>query len=1019
MRGWGIHSTWTGAVSPHYLVPGNWIDDTTGDDPALRAPNVSDTVDISSAGLIDGDGGSAATLDLSGTNTLDGVLSVTVASIFGTLMLNGTLSATSGMSLSATGILDASGSLVGPLDDEGTITAAGTLTIGGPVSGTGFLDVAAGADLTLGSTIASGLNIGFAGSGGTLTLAAPGSVLAPVLGFGQGDAIVLDGIGSATSVRFAGETLALLDASGSLVASLALGLPLVNVPYASSNFQIATTGGNATITFQTPSVVDANAANAMQAGTARSTYGVSGAGITIGIISDGFDSAGEAQDIAAGNLPAASQINILNAGTGVEGRSMAEMIYQIAPGATIDFAAAGADENSFAQAVQQLRAAGATIIVDDILFPDQPFFQLGGTAQNAVQGAIAAGIDYFTSAGNSGDEYYENQFAPITSSLPGMGVQTAMDFGGGNALQQLVVPRGSSITLELQWAQPFASVGGGAGASGSLALVLYDALGNIVTTASVDDIGSDPMQQLNYTNTSASNVLQLAIVQTAGTVAPGTLLKYVVVSGSVIIEDPNAGTGSGSLYGQQLVPDANVVGATAYSETPAFGVATPVPEPFSSVGPGETFTYGAQGNITSTQSAGQISFTAAVGSWTAALGHAFVGTSAAAPEAAAVAALMLQANPLLTTMDVTNLLKDSALTMSGGIADAQSGAGLVQADRAVGYAQSGTITASANGNTRLYGTHLGNVFVGGPTQETFVLAGGTNVIKAFGAAALAGDTIENLAIGDQITLDVFANTATIDGTALEVFDAGTQVALFNIPGLPPYAQPVVLPGGGESSLVTIACFVGGTRILTPDGEIAIERIQPGDHVLSCESGNNVAAPVRWIGKTPLDIGRHARPERVAPIRIRTSAFSRGVPNRDLLVSPDHAVLFGDVLIPAGLLVNDVSILRERARGVVVYYHVECDRHTLLTANGLIAESYLDTGNRASFANAGVPQLLHPDFAALRWEADACRDLIVTGPKLAAARATLAARARRTDRPNTFVSGIAYSSKTLLSERCRA
>ena len=654
----GDRFTWTGAVSPHYLVPGNWIDDTTGDDPALRAPNVSDTVDISSAGLIDGDGGSAATLDLSGTNTLDGVLSVTVASIFGTLMLNGTLSATSGMSLSATGILDASGSLVGPLDDEGTITAAGTLTIGGPVSGTGFLDVAAGADLTLGSTIASGLNIGFAGSGGTLTLAAPGSVLAPVLGFGQGDAIVLDGIGSATSVRFAGETLALLDASGSLVASLALGLPLVNVPYASSNFQIATTGGNATITFQTPSVVDANAANAMQAGTARSTYGVSGAGITIGIISDGFDSAGEAQDIAAGNLPAASQINILNAGTGVEGRSMAEMIYQIAPGATIDFAAAGADENSFAQAVQQLRAAGATIIVDDILFPDQPFFQLGGTAQNAVQGAIAAGIDYFTSAGNSGDEYYENQFAPITSSLPGMGVQTAMDFGGGNALQQLVVPRGSSITLELQWAQPFASVGGGAGASGSLALVLYDALGNIVTTASVDDIGSDPMQQLNYTNTSASNVLQLAIVQTAGTVAPGTLLKYVVVSGSVIIEDPNAGTGSGSLYGQQLVPDANVVGATAYSETPAFGVATPVPEPFSSVGPGETFTYGAQGNITSTQSAGQISFTAAVGSWTAALGHAFVGTSAAAPEAAAVAALMLQANPLLTTMDVTNLLKD-------------------------------------------------------------------------------------------------------------------------------------------------------------------------------------------------------------------------------------------------------------------------------------------------------------------------------------------------------------------------
>jgi hypothetical protein len=188
-----------------------------------------------------------------------------------------------------------------------------------------------------------------------------------------------------------------------------------------------------------------------------------------------------------------------------------------------------------------------------------------------------------------------------------------------------------------------------------------------------------------------------------------------------------------------------------------------------------------------------------------------------------------------------------------------------------------------------------------------------------------------------------------------------------------------------------ACYAAGTRIATALGEVPIEALRVGDAVRLAGGGT---APVIWLGYRRVDCARHKNPETVWPVRVRAHAFGDRVPARDLLLSPDHAVLADGVLIPIRCLINGATIAQER-RDRVTYWHVELPRHAAILAEGLAAESYLDTGNRAAFENAGAVVEAHPDFAAgaeAAWRAGACAPQVTHGAALERVRRRVLTRA---------------------------
>ncbi len=424
---------------------------------------------------------------------------------------------------------------------------------------------------------------------------------------------------------------------------------------------------------------------------------LNGAGLKIGILSDSFNLGGnESAAIAAGYLPAANMIHIIEEGTfggADEGMAMAELVHQIAPGAQIYFYTAANSESDFANGITTLTALGCNVIVDDVSWTDEPFYQNTGTITQAVENAVASGVDYFTAVGNSSNNFYEAAFSPIAGgfNLPGIGLVTTDNVNNGSPYEAISLTTNNAILdFTMQWVQPFGAN------SYDLGVGLFSYNSGTGTYSLVENFNNggltiDPVLSEQVQTTVASGTYYLAVYESNSTLfspAPGEFKIIMFQDSNAVIDGVGAGVGSGTAIGHELATGVNAVAAVNVAETPAQGVPTPVVEPFTGTGPGKTY-INAGGTILSTPvTLNSPAFAATDGTPTTVF-NPFDGTSAAAPNAAAVALLMLQADSRLKTAQVTYLLERSAIPTASSIT---GGAGLIQAS----YAVEGAIQAAAD-----------------------------------------------------------------------------------------------------------------------------------------------------------------------------------------------------------------------------------------------------------------------------------------------------------------------------------
>jgi len=441
--------------------------------------------------------------------------------------------------------------------------------------------------------------------------------------------------------------------------------------------------------------------------------GITGSGVTIGVISNGVTSLATEQ--AAGRLP--SVVNVLAGQSGDgpgpcpgpncpdEGTAMLEIVYSMAPGATLYFATSGPSESQFATNIVALQAAGCNIIVDDVTFFDESVFQ-DGTVAAAVNTVTALGALYFSSAGNSGNldsnasGTWEGDFNADGSAPSITETGTVHSFGPSD-YDVLTGLSGEGFYM-LQWSDAFGS------SCNDYDLFILNPSGTAVEGASTNrqTCSQDPLETISDPKATFAVNSEIVIVNYNNSAARA--LHLDTERGRLSI-----GT-SGATYSHNAAAAALTVAAvdvhTASGGLFVGGFLNP-PESFSSDGPRKIF-YDPSGNpitpgnfLFSTNGGTtlpKVDFTAADGVPTGVPGfNPFYGTSAAAPHAASIAALIMSANPSLTPSQVKSILYSTSLPVSGYLSRTV-GTGIVMiADAPTITKAFGAATIPVNGTTSL------------------------------------------------------------------------------------------------------------------------------------------------------------------------------------------------------------------------------------------------------------------------------------------------------------------------------
>lgn len=347
--------------------------------------------------------------------------------------------------------------------------------------------------------------------------------------------------------------------------------------------------------------------------------------------------------------------------------------------------------------------------------------------------------------------------------------------------------------------------------------------------------------------------------------------------------------------------------------------------------------------------------------------------------------------------------QSTSLDNVGAIAIRAGAAALLQAEA---LANSGTIAIGAGGRLTLQSvtfdgesppagfTNTGTITVGNSSElvlDTSTTLAGLGTIGGSGATLDIAPGQTWFASHTEGVLNLAGGTLVIGGASpfRELLLGGTVENGTVV--VEPGGTVDPLPAASEVNLECVPCYLAGSRLATLRGDVAVEDLAVGDELLTSAGRSR---PVVWIGEREIDCRRTRRPDLVWPVRVRADAFAPGQPRRDLFLSPDHAVSVAsadgghDVLIPIKHLINGLTVVQEPAPSVH-YFHVELETHDVLLADGLPAESFLETGNRGLFANGSPP--LRAKTEAAGWRR-ACAPLRERGPDVAAARERLTDRA---------------------------
>jgi hypothetical protein len=639
----------------------------------------------------------------------------------------------------------------------------------------------------------------------------------------------------------------------------------------------------------------------------RSQNALTGAGITIGVISDSYDcyeeyqnagtpapggqqgyanngfTATAAADTSSGDLPAS--VNVVEEANcpvygapiqlpfGDEGRAMMQIIHDVAPGAGLAFYTAENSEADFANGIAKLGAptsaggAGARIIVDDVGYFDEPFFQ-DGLVADAVNAVVATGVAYFSSAGNNGTLAYDNTAPAFATAGTGQNVnEHLLNFDNSAHTVTTTLPvsipsmiPGEFVAIVLEWDQPYVTGAPNSGGSkNQLDLCVQPATGagndiiaNLLpsgalgtsTCTGANAVGVDPVQTVFVYNpanatggdsqhNSLPETLNIVVGLVNGDAPPGRI--------KVVVEDDGAGskitqfaTNGGTIQGHPLATGAAAVGAAFFANTLSCGASAPTLELFSSAG-GDPILFSSTGAPITPVTRQKpdfvgpdggndtfLGFTLADGgitdssSVTECANHPgfpnFFGTSAAAPHVASIAALLLQADPNLTPAEIYSVLQQSGAAI-GTKATATSpnyaaGYGFVQADVAA------TMIPAVIPAAPTLTLSQPSIAVGGSATLTWSSAntvGCTASGSWSGAMASTGSTtVSPTAVGSD-TYTLFCSNAAGDSPPTSVTLSVTQAV-----ALPPSSGGG--GGGGALDMGTLLALLGmclAGRLATP------------------------------------------------------------------------------------------------------------------------------------------------------------------------------------------------------------